>query len=241
MLAFLQCCFKVCFAFIVNWFYPFYSPEGTTQYRAFINTILSLMGSAVASFFCSRLVRGGLFAMEDIQNGTLAGGVAIGAVADFVILPGGALTVGVVSGFISVFGFRFFTPNMRKYLKLHDTCGVFNLHCVPGFIGGVGAIIATGVAAAQRSSYGAVYDKMFANGTHQWGYQFATLAITIGIAIIGGVVAGLVIRWLFPEKSVFNDEAFWEVPEDSLEYESEEEEQAPKKVSTDIELKSVNV
>ena len=79
------------------------------------------MGSCVASFFASRLLRGGKFAMEDIQNGTLAGGVAIGAIADFVILPGGALTVGVISGFISVFGFRFFTPAMRHYLKLHDS------------------------------------------------------------------------------------------------------------------------
>jgi len=103
------------------------APEGTTQFRAFINTIMSLMGSAVATFFASRLLRGGAFAMEDIQNATLAGGVAIGAVADMVILPGGALTVGVIMGFVSTFGFRFTTPFLRKYLKLHDSkyCTVF--------------------------------------------------------------------------------------------------------------------
>ncbi|KAG2378512.1 hypothetical protein C9374_008151 [Naegleria lovaniensis] len=214
------------------------TPTGTTQFRAFINTIMSLMGSAVASFFCSRLVRGGVFAMEDIQNGTLAGGVAVGAVADMVILPGGALTVGIIAGFISVFGFKFFTPNLRRFLKLHDTCGVLNLHCIPGFIGGVGSIIAAGVAAGQRVNYGVSYDKMFGNGTHQWGYQFATLAITIGIAIVSGLLAGLIIRWLFPEKSVFYDEPYWEVADESMLVDEPPKEE---KKNTDIELKAVNV
>lgn len=41
---------------------------------------------------------------------------------------------------------------MEKYLKIHDTCGIHNLHAMPGVIGGiVGAITA---AAASEDVYG---------------------------------------------------------------------------------------
>lgn len=40
---------------------------------------------------------------------------------------------------------------MEKYLKIQDTCGIHNLHAMPGFLGGVvGAITA---AAASESVY----------------------------------------------------------------------------------------
>lgn len=43
-------------------------------------------------------------------------------------------------------------PFLEKYLKLQDTCGVHNLHALPGMLGGfVGAIVA---AAATESVYG---------------------------------------------------------------------------------------
>lgn len=50
-----------------------------------MNTVLALSGSCVAAFLCSYLFRTGKrFAMVDIQNATLAGGVAVGATADMV-------------------------------------------------------------------------------------------------------------------------------------------------------------
>ncbi len=43
-------------------------------------------------------------------------------------------------------------PFMEKHLKIQDTCGIHNLHAMPGVIGGiVGAITA---AAATESVYG---------------------------------------------------------------------------------------
>jgi ammonium transporter Rh len=57
--------------------------------------------------------------MVDIQNATLAGGVAMGASADMAIHPAFALLVGAVAGTVSVFGFAILqvsTPNkINKY------------------------------------------------------------------------------------------------------------------------------
>ena len=46
------------------------------------------------------------FSMEHIQNATLAGGVAVGACADMMLTPGGALAVGAIAGVLSVCGFK---------------------------------------------------------------------------------------------------------------------------------------
>jgi Ammonium Transporter Family len=35
---------------------------------------------------------------------------------------------------------------MSKYLRIHDTCGVHNLHGMPGLISGLGSILAAGLA-----------------------------------------------------------------------------------------------
>lgn len=43
----------------------------------------------------------------------------------------------------------FSQPFLEKYLKLQDTCGIHNLHAVPGMLGGfIGALVA-GVASKE--------------------------------------------------------------------------------------------
>lgn len=45
--------------------------------------------------------------MEHLQNATLAGGVAVGACADLMLTPGGAVTVGALAGILSTCGFKY--------------------------------------------------------------------------------------------------------------------------------------
>ena len=45
--------------------------------------------------------------MEHLQNATLAGGVAVGACADLMLTPGGAVVVGALAGILSTCGFKF--------------------------------------------------------------------------------------------------------------------------------------
>jgi ammonium transporter Rh len=56
-----------------------------------------------------------------VQNATLAGGVAIGTLADMAIKPWKALVIGSLAGILSTVGFQFITPILKK-LRLHDTC-----------------------------------------------------------------------------------------------------------------------
>ena len=46
------------------------------------------------------------FATEDIQNAVLAGGVAVGATADMLLQPYGAVTAGTIAGGLSCLGYK---------------------------------------------------------------------------------------------------------------------------------------
>ncbi|PKU35086.1 ammonium transporter rh type a [Limosa lapponica baueri] len=80
-----------------------------------------------------------------IQNATLAGGVAVGTCADLSIPPFVAMCIGSLAGIISVLGFHFLTPLLASKLNIQDTCGVHNLHGLPGILGGIAGIVVTAV------------------------------------------------------------------------------------------------
>lgn len=66
-------------------------------------------------------------------NSTLAGGVAVGSSADLLAAPWAALLVGLIGGIGSSFGFHAIGPWLSdSRLNLQDTCGVNNLHGMPG-------------------------------------------------------------------------------------------------------------
>merc|ERR1712072_1113853 len=79
-------------------FWPSFTGSPASSYsqeRVVVNTLLALVGSALTGFCFSAWLRGeNKFDMVDIQNATLAGGVAIGTSCDMYITPAGALTVG---------------------------------------------------------------------------------------------------------------------------------------------------
>ncbi|XP_049456907.1 rh family, C glycoprotein a [Epinephelus fuscoguttatus] len=200
--------------------------HGDGQHRTAINTYLALASCVLTTVAISSMSdKRGNLDMVHIQNATLAGGVAMGTAAEFMITPYGALIVGFCCGIISTFGYLFVTPFLEKYLKLQDTCGVHNLHALPGMLGGfVGAIVA---AAATEEVYGregliSVFDfeGSFANRTvgTQGGFQAAGTCVAIAFGLVGGALVGIILRfpiWGDPaDDNCFDDEAYWEVPED---------------------------
>jgi ammonium transporter Rh len=116
---------------------------------------MSMAACIMMAFATSSLMsRKGKFDMVHIQNSTLAGGVAVcyplmqmnkyinkswqvGAVADMMIQPPVAMLIGATAGTFSVIGYEYLTPFLRDKLKITDTCGVINLHGLPGLFSGI--------------------------------------------------------------------------------------------------------
>jgi ammonium transporter Rh len=118
--------------------------DGAAMHRAIINTYLAITSSVIASIIVARLSHGGKLNMEIILNASLAGGVAVGSAADIIVMPFGAMLAGFITGLVSSFGFAYLSAFLRNKISLHDTCGVLNLHGLPGLIGGiVSAIVAS--------------------------------------------------------------------------------------------------
>lgn len=140
--------------------------------------------------------------MVHIQNSTLAGGVAIGTLA----------------GMISVLGFNFILPRLQG-TRIHDTCGVNNLHGIPGIMSGI-----TGIIVASMGTHSGFLNHLtdtclsggtFRNFSTQAGYQAAALGLTIGMAIVGRLIAGIILRLpIFAQKDqYFDDELNWHLPD----------------------------
>jgi ammonium transporter Rh len=137
-----------------------------------VNTILALCGATASTYLFSLILRKGKITMGDMANAALAGGVAIGATCNVVSAPI-ALAIGAVAGALCVFGYAVVQPKIQNALKIVDTCGVHNLHGMPGLLGGLAAIfVIPGIAKA----------------------QLAGIACTVVIALIGGVVSGFILR-----------------------------------------------
>ncbi|KAG1933929.1 ammonium transporter Rh type C [Pimephales promelas] len=200
--------------------------HGDGQHRAAINTYLALASTVLTAVAISSLFeKTGKLDMVHIQNSTLAGGVAVGTAAEFMLMPYGSLIVGFFCGIISTMGYIFISPFLEEKLKIQDTCGIHNLHAMPGVIGGiVGAISA---AAATSTVYGDLglentFDFTGAIAkrvpTVQGGYQAAGLCVALCFGIGGGILVGLVLKlpiWGDPaDENCFEDEIYWEVPED---------------------------
>jgi len=193
--------------------------------RVILNTLLALCGSCMMAFACSRLFEpSSKFNMVHIQNATLAGGVAVGASSNLILSPYVAILIGMIAGTVSTYGYVFISPWLE--LKgLRDTCGINNLHGMPGLIGGFATIACCRFTAA--SDYGNVSLIIPARGdgstaNEQAAYQAAALMTTFCIAILSGSITGkfLTTSFFHTETNAYSDKSHW-----LLESEQEEDEE----------------
>ncbi|TLD42471.1 MAG: Ammonium transporter [Candidatus Jettenia ecosi] len=150
---------------------------------AAVNTILSLCGATVSTYLASTMIRKKI-AIEDMANAALAGGVAIGSSCAHTT-PKSSLILGFIAGILSVIGFALIQPRVQRIIKGIDTCGVHNLHGMPGVLGGLAAIfIAKNVVP---------------------GLQIKAVIVTFIIAWITGLAAGTVVSLFGYRRQSYED------------------------------------
>jgi len=158
--------------------------------------------------------------MVDIQNATLAGGVAVGSACDLVIQPWGALLIGIAASLISVVGYTKISPFLERKIGLFDTCGVHNLHGMPGVLGGISGIFCALVA--DDSVYGSVGSvaniypaREYRSAGDQALFQFLALVTTVAVASVSGYLVGLFLNLpVFAAVEVgkeYEDAPYWEI------------------------------
>jgi ammonium transporter Rh len=166
--------------------------DGALTFLAVTNTYMCLMGSTLGFAILSRPLHDMKFDVVELQNAILAGGVAAGVPADYDLGPAGALGLGLAAGVVSTLGYA--KLNLAK-IGLSDTCGVNNLHGMPGILSAI-----VGIAAYEAVD------------------QILGLVVTLAFAIIGGILTGVILRFLpggaKDENQYFNDNAYWGVPDD---------------------------
>ncbi|MBS1198620.1 MAG: ammonium transporter, partial [Proteobacteria bacterium] len=158
-----------------------------------VNTVLSLSGATISTYVLSTLLRKGKTSIADMANAALAGGVAIGATCNLVS-PAAAFGIGLLAGALCVVGYVYIQPALLARLKIVDTCGVHNLHGMPGILGGLIAVLVVPAGASA---------------------QLIGIAVTLVLAIVCGLVAGKLISLAGTTSKAYEDaEDFAEVEPD---------------------------
>lgn len=225
--------------------------SGRSQGRAVINTYLSLSASTLAAFmFSASTHKQHKWTMVHIQNATLAGGVAVGAVAGLMIQPWGALLLGYFAGALSTLGYTHLQGWLQEKFGLHDTCGVHNLHGMPGLLS---AMVSVGAAFfASEANYGKELYLQYPvmapainissslplipeledvapgegrTAEKQAFYQALATLITLLMALTAGGASGLLLNYMpfdpMTWPQLYSDAPWWELPEEEEQMEEE--------------------
>jgi len=164
-------------------------PSGEGQTTALINTVLALLSSTIVAFGLTPLLMKGAIGTVPIQNATLAGGVAIGATADLVG-PFGAVTLGGLAGALSTWGFV-----KGPFFSDCDTCGIHNLHGMPGLLG---------------ASFSVIAPFLYPDLPIVASSQALGLVLTLAIACVSGAATGALLKAIGSPSTMFNDAEHWE-------------------------------
>lgn len=112
--------------------------------------------------------------------------------------------------FFSFFFIFLFQPWIDKKLKIHDTCGVHNLHGMPAILAGLISALMAGIAnedqyhqslyqifpamapenATPTSEHIFIKAGLGRTAPEQAGYQILALVVTLIIAIVSGLITG---------------------------------------------------
>lgn len=193
--------------------------DSDQQGRALVNTILALSSSTVCTFWLSSVLGStAVFRPVDIQNATLAGGVAIGCTANLNMSPFGAIMIGCAAGMVSTLGYNSVQPWLEARLGLHDTCGIHNLHAMPSVVGALASVILAGYKDNNGNRDSTIYVYSVADTGVMWWSQFVAIFVCIAFAVSTGAITGLILKLVQPAENdswkEFHDDQWWSVGDD---------------------------
>ncbi|XP_057612374.1 ammonium transporter Rh type C isoform X2 [Chionomys nivalis] len=146
------------------------------------------------------------------------------ALNTYLSLAASVLTTVAVSSIIHKKG-RLDMPFLESRLRIQDTCGIHNLHGIPGIIGGiVGAVTAAYSSPDIYGEPGLLHSFGFGGYKADWTKkmqgrsQIFSLLLTLAIALVGGIIVGLILKLPFwgqaADENCFEDAIYWEIPEE---------------------------
>ena len=93
------------------------------------------------------------------------------------------MLIGIIAGAISVIGYTFIQPRLQKLTGGVDTCGVHNLHGIPGVFG---AVVAMALVASPL-------------------WQLTGIVVTVALAVLMGIIVGFVVSRLGRKQTPYED------------------------------------
>ena len=178
------------------------------RYRGIINTYLSMIGSAIATFVVSPLIYEGKFKIEHLLNATYVGGIIIGGCCTICSKAWAAIIIGCIGGGLSSF-LLWKLKSILKNCRLQDTLGIIHIFGIPGILGGILTSIFMGNFRNESNwkrngdRLRDFFNQIFGNNSPsvQGGLQIAGLFVSATIAAISGIVTGFIVNSMICEKN----------------------------------------
>ena len=172
-------------------FWPFfnfgvYANNSYERSAIVTNTYCSLAGSTIGVFIVTALHGRGIL-LEDMQHGTLIGGIGIAASCGIIYIPAIALTIGFLGGIIVGNLMHYLNRKMEKSWKIVDPHAVNSTHGIPGFLG----VVVSGIIIMIYSSgVDTDYTKNYSQGSlFQSGRSYLAVG---GLQMLAGLAALLI-------------------------------------------------
>uniref|UniRef100_A0A3B4CGI4 Ammonium transporter AmtB-like domain-containing protein n=1 Tax=Pygocentrus nattereri TaxID=42514 RepID=A0A3B4CGI4_PYGNA len=167
-------------------------------------TYLSLAVSVVTAMAVSVLSSPrGKINLVHVQGSILAGAVAIGAAMTTV--PWMDMTIGFCASLFSVLGFRYLKGHVLIAFECHDTCGVLNVHAIPGILGWF-AYVVIWLSRANDTT----------DAIRFAVHNICILLMTVSMSLALGTITGILLKWNLwrpqQDRKCFDDQTFWEFP-----------------------------
>jgi uncharacterized membrane protein len=124
-----------------------------------------------------------------------------------------ALLIGCAGGLVATLGFARVQKFVEERFNIHDTCGVHNLHGLPGLLGGVCSVI---LAAIKVNGLRHDYPEPYSNSS-QAGHQMVAIVFTLATSIASGLLVGAILAIIRPDENSIDfycDEPYWEIMDD---------------------------